>query len=234
MKIKLVVLLVLALATAQVAFADSFGTSGATGSCSGGSTAGVTGNNGTTVNAGATISYSGGLVTVTLTNCLVNPTSISQNISDIFFSIAGATGSTSGQIGSLVGTSLVTVAADGTTTTSSGSVLWNLIVSGDTFHLTDLIGNSPTTPTSTIIGAPGGGGVYSNANGSIAGSGPHNPFINQTATWTFACTSCGGAIGDVVISFGTTPTSVPEPASMLLLGSGLSALGFFSRRKLRK
>ena len=231
-KIKIVVLLVLALGTAQVVFADAFSTNG---TCVGGTAnAGVTGNNGSTVSAGATISYSGGLVTVTLTNCLVNPTSISQNISDIFFSIAGATGSTSGQIGSLNTTALVTVAADGTTTSSSGSVLWNLIVSGDTFHLTDLIGNSPTTPTSTIIGAPGGGGVYSNANGSIAGNVPHNPFINQTATWTFACASCGGAIGDVVISFGTTPTSVPEPASMLLLGSGLSALGIFSRRKLRK
>jgi hypothetical protein len=228
------VLVLLALGISQAAFADSFSTAGATGACSGGSTAGISGNNGSAVNAGANISYSGSTVTVTLTNCLVNPTSISQNISDVFFTISGAS-ATGGQIGSL-SASQVAVAANGTTTFSSGSVLWNLVMSGDTFHLTDLIGNSPTTPTETIIGAPNGSGVYSNANASIAGNDPHNPFINQTATWVITGVTGGSAISDVSISFGTTPgsTSVPEPASMALLGSGLCAFVAFGRRKFRK
>ena len=232
-KLVVVVLVLLVLGISQAALADSFSTAGATGACGGGSTASISGNAGTTVNAGASIVYSSNTISVTLTNCLVNPTSISQNISDVFFTITGAS-ATGGQISSGSGTSQVSIASGGTATTSTGSVTWNLIGSGDTFHLTDLIGNSPTTPSLTIVGAPGAGGVYSNANGSIAGNDPHNPFINQTATWTFACVGCSGAIGDVDISFGTTPSTVPEPASMLLLGSGLSALGIFGRRKRRK
>jgi hypothetical protein len=234
-KLVVAVLVLLVLGISQAAFADSFSTAGATGACSGGSTASISGNAGTTVNAGASVVYNNNnTISVTLTNCLVNPTSISQNISDIFFTITGAS-ATGGQIGSL-SASQVAVAANGTTTYSSGSVAWNLIMSGDTFHLTDLIGNAPTTPAETIIGAPNGSGVYSNANGSIAGNDPHNPFINQTATWTIACDSCSGAVRDVDISFGTTPssTSVPEPASMALLGSGLSAFVVFGRRKFRK
>lgn len=232
-KLVVTVLVLLVLGISQAAFADSFSTAGATGACGGGSAASISGNGGAAVNAGASIVYSNNTISVTLTNCLVNPTSISQNISDVFFTIAGAS-ATGGQIASN-STSLVSVASDGTATLSTGSVTWNLIMSGDSFHLTDLIGNSPTTPTETIIGAPDGSGLYSNANGSIAGNGPHNPFVNQTATWTIACVGCSGDISDVTISFGTTPsTAVPEPASMLLLGSGLSALGLFGRRKFRK
>ena len=236
-KLVLTVLVLLVLGMSQAAFADTlFCTAGASGvGCASAGTASASGNNGAAVNAGASfVNNNNGTISVTLTNWLINPTSISQNISDVFFTIAGAS-ATGGQIGSL-STSQVAVAANGTTTYSSGSVVWNLIMSGDTFHLTDLIGNSPTTPEGTIIGAPNGSGVYSNANGSIAGNDPHNPFINQTATWTFACVGCSGAVSNVNISFGTTPssTSVPEPASMALLGSGLSAFGVFGRRKFRK
>ncbi len=231
----IVLLAALALLASPLAFGDTFSTDG---SCVGGSVnATISGNGGLPVSAGATISYSGGFVLVTLTNCFVNPTSVSQNISDVYFTITGSSGhATSGQIGSLGTTSLIKVASDGSSTTSTGSALWNLIVNGDTFHLTDLIGNSPVTPTSTILGAPDGSGMYSAANGSIAGNKPHNPFINQTATWLFACDGCDGAIGNVDISFGTTdsgpPTVLtPEPASLMLFGSGLLALGGTIRRK---
>jgi PEP-CTERM motif len=230
----IVLLAAIALLASPWAFGDTFSTNG---SCVGSSAnATISGNGGLPVSAGATISYSGGFVTVTLTNCFINPTSVSQNISDIYFTITGSSGkATGGQIGSLATTSLINVASGGSSTTSTGSVLWNLIVSGDTFHLTDLIGNSPVTPTSTILGAPDGSGLYSDANGSIAGNKAHNPFINQTATWTFACDGCSGAIGSVDISFGTTNstpgTPVPEPASLILFGSGLLGVGRVLRRK---
>ncbi len=231
----IVILAAIALLASPLAFGDTFSTDG---SCVGNSVnATISGNGGSPVSAGATISYSGGFVTVTLTNCFINPTSVSQNISDIYFTITGSSGkATGGQIGSLGTTSLIKVASGGSSTTSTGSVLWNLIVNGNTFHLTDLIGNSPVTPTSTILGAPDGHGLYSAANGSIAGNKAHNPFINQTATWTFACDGCSGAIGNVDISFGTTNsdpagTPVPEPASLMLFGSGLLAIGGVIRRK---
>lgn len=42
-----------------------------------------------------------------------------------------------------------------------------------------------------------------------------------------------GAISNVYIAGGSTP-SVPEPATMLLLGTGLLGLGIISRRKVKK
>ena len=46
------------------------------------------------------------------------------------------------------------------------------------------IGCAWLPPAYLIIGPSGPGGVYTNANGSIAGNGPHNPFINGTATFS--------------------------------------------------
>jgi hypothetical protein len=56
-------------------------------------------------------------------------------------------------------------------------------------------------PSDLIIGP----GPYDNANGSIDGNGPHNPFINQSATFTATDPSITDAttITDVVRSFGT-------------------------------
>jgi hypothetical protein len=94
-----------------------------------------------------------------------------------------------------------------------------------------------------IIGPPGAGGTYSNANSSIAGNVPHNPFLNQTATFTI--TGSGITASTVVtaatFSFGTTPgdnvaaVPVPEPSTMAI--AGLGAIGFIGvglRRRLKK
>ena len=95
--------------------------------------------------------------------------------------------------------------------------------------------------------------LYSNANGSIGGNGPHNPFINQTATFTI--TGLTGVNSDTRVtsatfSFGTTAgvnvdgcvsgtadcggggggQSTPEQMSLLLSGTGLVGLYFIRRR----
>jgi hypothetical protein len=68
----------------------------------------------------------------------------------------------------------------------------------------DRLGNGDSNHL--IIGPPGAGNVYSNADGSIAGNGPHNPFLNQTATWVINAPNVSAAttISAATFSIGTT------------------------------
>ncbi len=89
--------------------------------------------------------------------------------------------------------------------------------------------------------------MYSNANGSIAGNGPHNPFTDGTATFLLDVSgvTMSTNVDSAVFSFGTTPgidvsgipqTSIvpviPEPPSLLLLGTGLLFLAGAFKAKL--
>jgi hypothetical protein len=47
-----------------------------------------------------------------------------------------------------------------------------------------------------MIGPPGPDGSYSNANGSIAGNGPHNPFLSSL-TWSFKLIPVTGDTGPI-------------------------------------
>jgi len=185
------------------------------------------------VDATAAFTTSAGIITVVPNNLEVNPTAVSQHISDLLFTVI--TGQTTGSIdqANSSGTSR-TVNGDGSFV-DNGAVSpthWSLRTSGSQLYLNDLTGGQPVQ---TIIGSPGIGG-YTNANGSIAGSGPHNPFLFGPVTFTLdvAGVASSSDITAVTFSFGTAAgenvdgvkgSTVPEPGSIVLAATGLAMLG---------
>jgi hypothetical protein len=185
----------------------------------------------------------GGIVTVTLTDNAAVTTDAGQLLSDLFFTL-GTTPTSLGSSTIPTVAPLIDIAGNGTVTTDGSAIAsWGLSNSGATIHLDSLTGGA----TQTIIGP----GPYA-GNGSINGNPGHNPFINQTASFSF---TVGGVDHTTTItaasfSFGTTAglnvsgcipggpscTSVttPEPISSALVGSGLIGLFFLGRRRMTR
>lgn len=198
---------------------------------------GATESGGEAVNAKVVITTGAGQVGITLTNLLANPTDVAQLLSDFRFTLSGTT---SGATLSSSSGQEITVASGGGSSLG-GSVAAGWILSSPstgTYLLNDLAGGG-AGPAHLIIGP----GPYTNANGSIAGNGPHNPFLNGSATFTLNITGVNAdtTVSNVVFSFGTTSgddvpggsganTTIPEPVSLSLVGGGLLALGLLRKR----
>jgi hypothetical protein len=200
------------------------------------------------VSASATFTTGANSLTITLSNLLANQKDAGQLVSDLFFTLDAANASiTAGQH---VGTANeIFVGANGTTTAgdSNASIAWLFSLTAGTFHLDGLSGGGMSggnTPADLIIGPPGPGGVYTNANGSISGNKPHNPFADQTATFNL---TINGISADTVVtgatfSFGTTPGdnvpgggSMPDSGStLMLLGAALGSVEVLRRLLLKK
>lgn len=194
--------------------------------------------------ADALITVSTNQITVTLTDLYMNPGSVADNLSAFWFTT------------SVTPTGLPTIAsssADSIDIASSGTYVDDGIVAPG-WALTrfsavtklDVLTGGAAGPAHTIVGAPDGSNVYSAGHGSIDGNGPHNDFLNQTATWTINETGITSAttISGVRFQFGTTDganffagtqVATPEPASagLFLLG-GISLLALGRPHKLRK
>jgi hypothetical protein len=147
----------------------------------------------------------------------------------------------------VTGSSPAITVNSGGTFTSNGTVPngWVFTNQGsNSLLLDDLAGSGHAGPANLVIGPPGPGNLYSNANGSIAGNGPHNPFLNQSAMFVISLMgiTADTTITSVIFSFGTTagvdipgvPSTVPLPGALPLFATGIGLMGVLRWKKQRK
>jgi hypothetical protein len=214
----------------------------------------------TGASATANFTFGTNTLNLVLTDTVVNPTDVALNLSAFGFTILGSTGITEISASSPDfrtvndGKSTGGTFSDASGPTTVLGVGWVLSASSAAYELDVLSGTGHAGPANTLIGSPDGSNKYSNANGSIAGNGPHNPFLAPTITlnFTFASGVSSSTIPtSVFFQFGTTDgsgqftgclsggptctsTTTPEPITSGLVGTGLIGLFFLGRRARRK
>jgi len=205
---------------------------------------------GNPVSASATFTTSTNTVMIDLNNLLSasDMKTVAQALSDLSFTLSGtfATGLVN-DTNRVYSGRLIDVGANGVVSTDAGNGIaasyngWDFSNTGSLFLLEDL--GSAAGPAQTIIGGTSGSNTaYSNAGGSIASNGPHNPFLQGTAHFvlTIAGVTANTTVTGATFSFGTElgdnvpGTNTPEPISLALVGTGLLSLALLRRRQAAK
>jgi len=216
--------------------------------------------NGLPVSASATFNFNAGSFTLTLNN-LGQTDQVGQLLSGVTFALSNTGAITAA--GSAAHT--VTVGSNGSVTDVNvsdvagwGFGIYNSIqlpeFNGE--YLVCAVCNSgtittgvtaPTQPKREILGTGGGNLAlpYSTSNASINGNGgnSHEPFILNSATFSFNLSSVTPetTAQDVHFLFGSEfgadvggESAAPEPLSLVLCGAGLIGLSLVHRRKTAK
>jgi len=199
---------------------------------------------GNPVSAQAAFTFNQGSLTVTLTNMLATNGVISsaQAISDLIFTLnnpVGTLGATSatGQQGSVSSTGVVTYVA-GSPSRFIGTGGGTFSATGSTVTLNALGGGQPSQ---LILPFLANGGTYTSANNGVMN---FSPYTIGPATFTIALSgvTANTRATSAMFSFGTAPeteiqgtlsstATVPEPATIALVGIGLFGLGVMRRRR---
>ncbi len=184
------------------------------------------------VNATAKFVFTAGTLTITITDLEADPGDVGELVSGLAFVLNN--GDTTATLASSLGEQ-INVNGDGTFALgSTGSTGWGLntnVGGGLQLDALGFIG-----PKGLIIGPPDAiTGEYDSAKGSIAGNGPHNPFIDQTATFVITNPNISATtttVNSATFSFGTTAGKnvtglvvVPEPSAIVLVLCGGALLG---------
>jgi hypothetical protein len=202
--------------------------------------------NGDPFSAEADFTMGSNFIQLTVTNLIVNPKDITQNIDGISFALPETFASNVASVSSFTGTDRTAIklnTAGGWTDSSDTTNNWALTNTGSIFNLTAT--NNLGTKFSIVGGPSTSNNEYTQANDTIKGINFHDDFLAVTATWTFNVPGVTAvdetALSNVNFSFGTTssvqilgwdpPNDTPEPFSLALVGSGLIFLAL--RYKLR-
>jgi len=193
------------------------------------------------VNAQVSFNSSAGSLTVTLTNLEANPDNVAQALSALSFTLSN--GNLTGASSNNPTVNLINIASHVATSAGTGPAGWVFTApTSTTGHFDDLDGPGHAGPAHLVIGP----GPYTTAKGSINGNGPHNPFIDQTVTFTITGSgiTAGTTVSAVTFQFGTTtgddqrggvhpPVAAPEPSSIVIALSGLIPIGVMALRRTR-